>query len=187
MSFNVIAAVMQSLSPEVVTKIAASLGIDRALALKAVSAMVPAILGTFARKAASPDGARHLVTVISAQDPGLLGQLGTVLGGPQEGAYIDYGSKLLRDAVGGPAAEGLVGALGRYAGLDTKHSQNLFAVVAPVAAGTLANYDAANALGAEGLAKILGTQADAFDKALPAGLLSHLGGELKPTAATPAP
>ena len=41
MSFNVVAAVMQSLTPEVVTKIAAALGIDRAVALKAVSAIVP--------------------------------------------------------------------------------------------------------------------------------------------------
>ena len=133
MSFNVVAAVMQVLSPEVVTKIAASLGIDRALALKAVSAMVPAILSKFAGRAATLDGRKHLATVIAGQAPGLLGQLGSILGGPQEGAYIDYGTKLLRDVLGTPAADGLVGAVGRYAGLDGKHTQNLFGVVTPLA------------------------------------------------------
>ena len=169
MSFNVVAAVMQYLPPEVVTKVAASLGVDRAMTLKAVSAMVPAILGGLADKASTQDGARALFGILKQQDPGLLGQLGSVVGGPHEGALIDYGSGMLNNALGETTQNALIVTIAKHSGLPEKPTKSLFGLIAPVVSGTLARHQLDNELDADAIAKLLQSQQSSFAQASPAG------------------
>ena len=60
MATNLVSSVMQFLTPDMVAKIARTLGIDPDVAQKVVSAAVPAILASFAGLAAKPAGAQQL-------------------------------------------------------------------------------------------------------------------------------
>ena len=60
MATNLVSSVMQFLTPDVVAKIARTLGIDPDLAQKVVAAAVPAILASFGGLAAKPAGAQQL-------------------------------------------------------------------------------------------------------------------------------
>ncbi len=188
MSFNVVAAVMQVLSPELVTKIAASLGIDRAAGLKAVSAAVPAILGMFAKTVSTPDAARSLTTLVRAQQPDILAKYAAIFGGPQEGALVDAGTKLLIGGIGAEPTEALSRALGLHAGLTTKLAQNLLGAISPLVAATLARYQADTGMGADGLAKLLEQQKSIFVQGAPAAFAALFGDAAVPaTSATSAP
>ena len=48
MATNLVSAVMQFLTPDMIAKIASVLGVDRSLAQKAVGGAVPALLSTLA-------------------------------------------------------------------------------------------------------------------------------------------
>ena len=58
MSTNLVSAIMQALSPEVIGKIASSLGIDQTAAQKGISAGIPGVLAGLANAASNPAGAQ---------------------------------------------------------------------------------------------------------------------------------
>ena len=60
MALDLVSHTMQYLSPDLVGKIAQSLGLERGLATKAVGALVPGILGNLATSAGTPAGAVRL-------------------------------------------------------------------------------------------------------------------------------
>ena len=65
MATNLVTTIMQSLTPDMIAKIASLLGIDRSIAEKAIGAGIPAILASFANLASSPDGARQLSSTLA--------------------------------------------------------------------------------------------------------------------------
>src|SRR5688500_3834783 len=68
MAMNIVSTILQSLlTPDNIGKAASLLGIDRGIAQKAMEAAVPAILGIFANKASTPDGARQLSNALAQQ------------------------------------------------------------------------------------------------------------------------
>ena len=56
MATNLVSSVMQFLTPDMVSKIARTFGIDPDVAQKVVSAAVPVVLASFAGLAAKPAG-----------------------------------------------------------------------------------------------------------------------------------
>lgn len=179
MSINPVAAVMQVLQPDLVAKIAGALGIDPPAAAKAVSAAVPAVLGGYARKAASPDGARDLGALIEAQDPDVRGQLGALLNGNAQADILAAGLKLFERALGGPAKDVLIGALGKYAGLEPQKIAGLLGIITPVVTAILAGYQKAGVGNGGGAVKLLATQQAGIDASLPtqfATMFAEAGG-----------
>ena len=176
MSFNMISLVMQYLTPEMVGRIAHALGMDRTLAQKAVIAMVPAILGGLIGKASKPEGARQLFDVLGSQDPGMLGQLGGLLGGSQSRAMIDGGSHMLGSLFDMGQTKAMVGAVSKYAGVDVAQTTGLMGALAPMVMGTLAQHQKVNKLDVAGLAGLLAGQKDLVAGALPASVAADLGG-----------
>ena len=69
MATNLVSSIMQFLTPDMVAKIARTLGIDPDVAQKMVSAAVPAILASFAGLAAKPAGAQQLSETLEQQRP----------------------------------------------------------------------------------------------------------------------
>ena len=74
---NIVSAVSQFLTPDMVARMASASGIsDRATAQTAVAAAVPAILSSLANLASKPDGERRLADAIAKQSPRHAGEPG---------------------------------------------------------------------------------------------------------------
>ena len=69
MATNLVAVVMQFLTPDMIAKIAAALGFDRSVAQKAIGGAVPALLSSLADLASTPNGARQLTNTLAQQKP----------------------------------------------------------------------------------------------------------------------
>ena len=96
---------MQFLTPDLVAKIARTLGIDPEVAQSVVGAAVPAILASFAGLAAKPAGAQQLFDTLEQQGPDMLSQIASAIGGPDQKAIADTGSGLLSDSTRRQRAE----------------------------------------------------------------------------------
>ena len=85
---NLVSLAMQFLTPDMIGRIASGLGLDKGLAGKAITAMLPSILAGIVGASAKPDGLKALTTALSNQDPGLLGSLAGMLGGSNQSSLI---------------------------------------------------------------------------------------------------
>ena len=175
MPFNIVSLVMQYLTPDLIGKIAHTLGLDRTATQKAVIAMIPAILAGIAAKTTRPGGAQRISDVLARQDPGVLDKVGQVLGSPQHSALIDYGSDALKQIFSKSEIGGLAAAVARYAALGEAQAASLVGVSGPIVIGAVAKHQHANHLDAAGLADLLSEQKATIAAAVPAGLGTVLG------------
>ena len=158
---NIISTILQSiLTPDNIAKAASLLGIDRGVAQKAMEAAVPAILGIFANKASSPDGARQLSNAL-AQAPA---------------AAASSGGGLLSSLLGSGDTNALASAIGNFAGINTTAGKSLLGMVGPLVLGSLGQQQRNAGLDASGMANLLASQKDDIVAAMPAGLSKMLSG-----------
>src|SRR5262245_15744727 len=149
MDGNIVSAVSQFLTPEVVARMASAAGIsDRAVAQKAAGAAVPAILSSLATLATKPDGERRLADAIAKQSPSTLASLARMAGGPEQ--IADRGQNLLSSLLGAGALGSLASTIGRFAGLGDAPVRALLGMLAPAVLGVLGREAGA---GANGLAQ----------------------------------
>lgn len=188
---NLVSMAMQYLGPVILNKIAGSLGIGQGLVGKAISAALPSILAGLAGSASRGNGAGALASILGKQDPGLLGNLGSLIGGGGQQQLIDSGSSALTSLLGGGQTNALAAAVGKFAGLDAGKSSSLLGMLAPVVLGTLAKEQKASGLDAAGVANLLNSQKSNIAAAMPAGfsdllqgsgLLDSVAGNLKAAA-----
>ncbi len=175
MAINLVSLVMQSLTSDIVAKIASALGLDRSTGQKAVSAAVPAILAAIAGAAAKPGGARKLSEAVSQEGTSALSNLGRTLEGSGYKALAEHGSGMLGSLLGSSTQSGLASALGRFAGIGEGASSSLLGLLGPVVAATLGKQQNSQGLDASGLANLLTAQRDNISAALPSGFASLLG------------
>jgi hypothetical protein len=175
MATNLISSVMQFLTPDLVAKIAKTLGIDPDIAQKVVSGGVPAILASFTGLAANPVGAQQLSDTLKQQQPGALAQLTSAIGGPNQKAMADSGSGLLSTLLGGSGVDGLVSAVSNFSGINQGIAKSMLGLLAPVVVGVLGQQQRAGGLDAGGLSKLLSSQQDQITAAIPSGLRNMLG------------
>lgn len=173
---NLVSLIMQFLAPAIINKLAGSLGLNQGLAGKAIAAAIPSILAGLAGSAAKSGGAASLAGMLAKQDPGLLGNFASMLGGSNQQSMIDQGSNALSSLLGGSSTGALAGAIGKFAGIDAGQSKSLLGALAPVVLGTLAKEQKAGGLDAGGLAKLLAGQQDNIAAALPPGFSNLLQG-----------
>ena len=176
MAVNLVSLVMQSLTSEVVGKIASALGLDRSTVQKAVSAAIPAILAAIAGAAAKPGGARRVAEAVSQEGTSVLSNLGKTLEGSGHKALAEQGSGLLGSLLGNSTQSGLASALGKFAGISEGTSSSLLGLLGPVVAATLGRQQNTQGLDASGLAHLLTAQKDNISAALPSGFANLLGG-----------
>ena len=190
---NLVSMAMQYLAPVIINKIASSLGLGQGLVGKAISAALPAILAGLAGSASKSGGAGALAGILGKQDPGLLGNLGNLIGGGGQQQLVDSGTSALSSLLGGSQTNALASAVGKFAGLDAGKSVTLMGMLAPVILGTLAKEQKSSRLDAAGLANLLNGQKSNIAAAMPAGfsdllqgsgVLDSISGNLK--AAAPA-
>ena len=175
MAPNLVSSVMQFLTPDLVAKIARTLGIDPDVAQKAVNAAVPAILASFAGLAAKPAGAQQLSDTLEQQRPGMLSHLTGAIGGTDQKAIADAGSGLLSTLLGGGGLNGLVSAMSAFSGINQNASKSVLGLIAPMVLGTLGQQQRSDGLDASGLANLLSSQKDQIAAAMPSGLANVMG------------
>ena len=173
---NLVSMAMQYLAPVIINKIAGSLGLGQGLVGKAISAALPAILAGLAGSASKSGGAGALASILGKQDPGLLGNLGNLIGGGGQQQLIDGGTSALSSLLGGSQSNALASAVGKFAGIDAGKSSSLLGMLAPVVLGTLAKEQKSSGLDAAGLANLLSGQKSNIAAAMPAGFSDLLQG-----------
>ena len=174
MAANLVSVVMQFLTPDMIAKIASALGLDRAVAQKAVGGAVPALLASLADVASTPNGARQLSSTLAQQQPGSLDGLNNLIGGSGQNALAESGSSMLSGLFGGGALDTMAQSIGKFAGVDASLGKLIVAMLGPVVLGALGQQQRSAGLDASGLASLLGSQKEQIAAAIPSGLADQL-------------
>ena len=180
MSLNVIDLIKGQLGPALVSQAASQLGESESGVSKAISGLLPAVVGGLANNADKPG---VLDAITGAASSGLLGNL---LGGSSNNSLIST----VLSAIFGDKVGGLVNAISSFSGVSNSSSNSLLNMVTGAALGSLGKYSADNNLGASGLTSLLNDQKGIVSSLLPAGLslaslgLGNWGGHSAPNAET---
>ncbi len=174
MATNLVSDIGEFLGPQIVSRIASSLGLDKTSTQKAASAAIPGLLTALISLVSKSQGAAKLNDAVAQQEPGVLSSLAGVIGQSGQKALIDNGASVLSSLLGGTTLSGLTGALAQYAGIGEGGSKSLMGLLGPVVLGVLGNKQRSSGLDASGLAKLLTSQKDTVRTALPSGFSKYL-------------
>ena len=166
MSLNVIDLIKGQLGPALVSQAASHLGESESGISKAISGLLPAVVGGLANNADKPG---VLDAITGAASSGLLGNL---LGDSSNNSLVST----VLSAIFGDKIGGLVNAVAGYAGISNSSSNSLLNMVTGASLGSLGKYATDNNLDASGLSGLLKDQKGVVPSLLPAGLsLASLG------------
>ncbi len=163
---NIVSEILRYATPAIVDRVASAVGINSSLARMAITYAIPAILGAFASKSATPQGASALFDAVKSTDSNMLGSLDGALGGASKDAFIQNGSSVLGSLLGSGGVSSIVGALTKNAGVSSAAASMLLPVVSQMVLGGLSKNS--SGLDASGLGKMLSSQQDNIRAAMPA-------------------
>jgi hypothetical protein len=173
MSINLPSLVSQLITPDLINRIAAAIGIDPALAQKLVNAAIPSVLGAFASEAANPDGAKSISDLISNQDPNMLDNLIAGVNGGDAGA-LTSGAGVLESLLGSEGLGQLAGVLGQATGASPQAAGSVLGLVGPAVVGAISNQSPESWSDGAAVANFFEGEKKAIASALPASLASAL-------------
>lgn len=166
MSLNVIDLIKGQLGPALVSQAATQYGESESGISKAISGLLPAVVGGMANNANQP---AVLDAITSADSSSLLGNL---LGGSSNSSLI----ATVLSAIFGDKMNGLINAVSGFSGVSNATTGSLLNMVTGAALGSLGKYSADNSLDRNGLSALLADQKGIVSSLLPAGLsLASLG------------
>jgi sporulation protein YlmC with PRC-barrel domain len=170
MSGNIVSAVSEFLTPDLVSRMASVAGInDATLAQRAVGAAAPAILSGMANLASKPRGAQSLVDAIAKQSPNMLDTLASTMGG--SGRLADVGRQMLTSLFGARSFSSLASTIGKFVGLSDGPVNALLGMLTPAILGVLGREAGA---GVTGLTQLFSSQKEQIAAAMPSGLSDAL-------------
>ena len=166
MSLNVIDLIKGQLGPALVSQAATQYGESESGISKAISGLLPAVVGGMANNA---NQSTLLDVITGANSTSLLGNL---LGGSSNNSLI----ATVLSAIFGDKMNGLINAVSGFSGVSNSTSGSLLNMVTGAALGSLGKYSADNNLDRNGLSSLLADQKGIVSSLLPAGLsLASLG------------
>jgi hypothetical protein len=136
MATNLVSLIMQFLTPDIIARIAATLGLGRTETQAGVSAAVPALLAAFSGVADKPGGSQTLVDAIKNQS-GVLDSVISMVGGGSPSSLVEKGSNLLSSLIGSRDHSALAGAVGKFAGIGQSTGSSLIGMLGPVVMGVI--------------------------------------------------
>ncbi|MGO4334906.1 DUF937 domain-containing protein [Labrys sp. KB_33_2] len=173
MAINLPSLVSQLITPDLIERAAAIIGIDPALAGKLVAAAVPSVLGAFASEASSPDGAKGISDLISSQDPGLFDTLAAGVTSGDANALAG-GSDVLTSLLGAEGVNQLASVLGQATGAPPQAAASVLGLVGAAVVGALGNQSPENWSDGNAVAALFAGEKQAITAALPASLAAGL-------------
>lgn len=179
MSFNLLDAVRGIISPELIDKAASSLGENESGITKAISGIIPTILGGMVSKATGGDhGASSVLEMAkTAAGTGIMGNLGTLFNAKSGSGGLLEGGMHMINGLFGDKAGGIANLLAGFSGIKESSAATLLSMAAPPAMGVLGKHVTDNNLNAGSMTHLLASQKDSIISAIPPNL-SSLGGML---------
>lgn len=170
MSFNVVELVKNEISGEMLGQMGTLLGNDSSKVEAGLASAIPGLLNGLTQRASVPGGADSLFGAVNDQDEGLLGNIGSMLGGDQGNTLLQGGVKALTGLLGTSGLGTLGTVLSGVSGLSSGGSKSLLGLVAPIIIGVLKRKVLGGGLNASSLMSLLTDQKSNVDSAMPAGL-----------------
>ena len=166
MALNIIDLIKGQLGPALISQAASQLGESESGISKAISGLLPAVVGGMANNADQPG---VLDSITGAASSGMLGNL---LGGSTNNSLITT----VLTAIFGDKIGGIINAISTFSGVSNNSSTSLLNMVTGATLGSVGKYAADNNLGASGVTSLLHDQKGIVSSLLPAGLsLASLG------------
>ncbi len=168
MSVNLIDLIKGQLGQATVSQAAATLGESESGVAKAISAFLPAVVGSFANNSNNS----VLTDLLSGNSfQSLLGNLTGTAGTGTESVITS-----LLHSIFGDKISGLISSVAAFAGVSNSSSSSLLNMVTSATAGTVGQYASENNLNIGAIQNLLTDQKGAVSALLPAGLsLASLG------------
>jgi len=160
MSLNIIDLIKGQLGSALVSQAASQLGESEAGISKAVSGLLPVIVGGLANNSDNP---AVLDSVSNASSKGVLGNL---LDTASNNSMISG----LLSSIFGDKLSGIINTIATYAGISNNSSSSLLNLVTGATVGSVGKYAAENNLDKSGISSLLNDQKGVVSTLLPAGL-----------------
>ncbi len=179
MNINLLSLAQQALGDDF-SKLAGSfLGESPGATQSALTALLPAVLGSIAQKGATPQGASGLMSLINGAplDTRSLGDLAGLLGGGGQGmsALLAAGSGSLVPALLGDKGGALASMLSSMSGIKDSSATRLLGMVVPLALTFLKKFIGDKGLDANALSALLASQGPQLQGALDSRMSGALG------------
>jgi OmpA-OmpF porin, OOP family len=180
MSINLLDMASQVLTPDMVSKAAGLLGESPSGTTKALSGVLPLVLGGMSDHASKPAGAEALLGLLTSGKAGggTIDNLGSLLGGGQQSSdMMSMGSGLIGSMFGDKAG-GIANLLSSFAGIKSGSASGLMGMIAPILMGLIGKHltgAGGGGLNLGALTGLLGGQKSLATAAMPDGLKSGLG------------
>ena len=172
---NLVSLIMKFLTPDMIGRIATSLGLDRNGASSAIEAGVPGLLAALAGVANKPGGPQRLADA-AKQEVGTLDKFASSSGAASPSVLAERGSRILGSLLGDRDQAALATAVGKYSGVGTAAGSSLLAGLGPLVMGAIAQQQGSRAIDGNSIASLLAGQKDNIAAALPSGFGKLLGG-----------
>lgn len=174
MSFNLLDVVKSHLTPDLVTKLSNMLGENENGIKKAISAVLPLILGGLSTKASASEQSAAEVFNLSreANGSGVLNNVSDLLG--NSGDLLAKANSWLQ-SIFGDKVNGIIETIAGFAGIKSSSASSILNVATPATLGALGNHIQTNALNSEEFAGLLASQKNNILAAIPGNISSLLG------------
>lgn len=160
MSLNIIDLIKGQLGSALVSQAASQLGESEAGISKAISGLLPVIVGGLANNSDNP---AVLDSVSNTSSQGILGNL---LDTASNNSMVSG----LLTSIFGDKLSGIINAIATYAGISNNSSSSLLNLVTGATVGSVGKYAADNNLDKSGISSLLNDQKGVISTLLPAGL-----------------
>jgi Bacterial protein of unknown function (DUF937) len=168
MAINLISEVMKMASPAIVERIAASFGLNASMVQSVLAAAVPSIFAGVASQASTPSGLANIMDNLSGVKPSLAASFAGPITGGADNPLVTAGTNMLTSVLGQGAFSNIVNSVTKSTGVSAVAGSSLVALAGQMAMSSLASHSAG--MDANGLGKLLSSQAGNISAALPAGM-----------------
>lgn len=160
MALNIIDLIKGQLGAALVSQTASQLGESESGISKAISGLLPVVIGGLANNSDNPT---VLDTVANSSSNGILGSLSSATSG---NSFISG----LLTSIFGDKLSGIINSVATYAGISNNSSSSLLNMVTGATVGSIGKYASENNLDRNGIASLLNDQKGIISTLLPAGL-----------------
>jgi OmpA-OmpF porin, OOP family len=191
MAGSILDSVMGMLGPQVAGPVASQLGESSDTVQRVLQTGSAAMLAGLAAKIGQPGFLGQIFSLItnpansSGALSGIASNLGSLASGATSSPLGSLGSQFLSTVFGSNQST-VTDSIGRSTGLASSKVGSLLSMAAPLVLGALGQHVRQNGMGAADLGNTLKAEASSFQRFLPAGLGSLLGGASNVVAAAPA-